>query len=240
MVFSIGNLMDGSPSLVPQENGLGDFLDLLLSIVKNQSLHVSIPALHLWVRLLGYETIRRLPAVTHRVAELLEICSHRLIRYEALPADSTNPSIIFLNEDVDTLPERHAFLGNYTRFCIQAVELIVEEQPVDALYHILAQADHVLDHLYDGEPAFERKQSTFLCILKLTLEARYYSKKSTPILRLDAQFSVVEATLKGCAKWLSTRKNPTQVGKPSVYFLAELIALGTRTGYHDIEHASLV
>ena len=217
MVFSIGNLiMDGIPSLLHQENGFGDFLDLLLSIVKNQSLHVSIPALHLWVRLLGYEVIRRLPAVTHRVGELLEICSHRLIRYEALPVETTNPSIIFLNEDVDTLPEKHAFLGNYARFCTQAVELIVEEQPVDALYHILAQADHVLDHLYDGEPAFERKQSAFLAVLKLTLEAQFYSKKSAPILRLDAQFSVVEAALKGCAKWLSTRKNPTQVGQLSI------------------------
>ena len=157
MIFRIGNLMDGIPSLLPPENGFGDFLDLLLSIVKHNSLHVSIPALHLWVRLLGYETIRRLPAVTQRVGQLLDICSYRLIRYEALPMDSNMPTIVFLNEDVDTLPERHAFLGNYNRFCTQAVELIVQEQPVDALYHILAEADNVLDHVYDGEPAFERK-----------------------------------------------------------------------------------
>lgn len=158
MVYNIGALIDGRPSLLTQENGLGDFFDLLLSIVKNKSLHVSIPALHLWVRLLGSEKIRRLPAVTRRVGELLEICSQRLVRYEPLLLETTNPSVIFLNEDVDTLPERHAFLGNYTRFCNQVVGLIVEEQPVDALYHILAQADNVLDHLYDGEPAFERKQ----------------------------------------------------------------------------------
>lgn len=212
MVFNIGGLIDGRPSLLPQENDLGDFFDLLLSIVKNQSLHVSIPVLHLWAYLLGSEKIRRLPAVTRRVGELLEICSHRLIRYEALPVHTTNPSIIFLNEDVDTLPERHAFLGNYTRFCNQIVELIVEEQPVDALYHILAQADHVLDHLYDGEPPFERERSPVPSEPRLILEARDYSKTSAPLLRLDAQFSVVEAALKGCAKWLSTRRSPTQVG----------------------------
>lgn len=210
MIYSIGNFIIESPGKI---DNLGDFLDLVLSIVKNQSLHVSIPALHLWVRLLGEATVKRLPAVTHRIGELLEICSHRLIRYEALPAETTNPSIVFLNEDVDTLPERHAFLGNYARFCTQAVESIVEAQPVDALYHILAQADLVLDHLYDGEPAFERKLPTFSCKLKLTLEARNYSKTSAPILRLDAQFSVVEAALKGCAKWLSTRKGPDQVGQ---------------------------
>ena len=155
--------------MLPQGNDLGDFFDLLLSIVKNQSLHVSIPALHLWVWLLSSEKIRRLPAVNHRVGELLEVCSHRLVRYEALPADTTHPSMIFLNEDVDTLPERHAFLGNYSRFCNQIVEYIVEEQPVDAMYHILAQADHVLDHLYDGEPAFERKRFSFSNEFKLTL-----------------------------------------------------------------------
>ena len=53
------------------------------------------------------------------------------------------------------MPERHAFLGNYARFCRQIVEMIVERQPADALYHILGQADQVLDHLYDGEPPFQ-------------------------------------------------------------------------------------
>ncbi len=217
MVFNLGTLLEGRPSPLPQENDFGGFLDLLLSIAKNHSLHVSIPAIHLWVWLLRSGTIGRLPAVSHRIGQLLEICSHRMIRYEALPENTTNPSVIFLNEDVDTLPERHAFLGNYTRFCNQIVELIVEQQPVDALYHILAQADHVLDHLYDGEPAFERERFPSSNKLRLTIEARDYSKTSVPLLRLDAQFSVVEAALKGCAKWLSNRENPTQVCQLCLY-----------------------
>lgn len=156
MIFSIGRLLEERVSLIPQDSDLGSFFDLLLSIVKNQSLHVSIPALHLWVRLLGSSIIGSSPAVTIRIGELLEICSHRLLRYEALPENSTNPSIKFLNTDVDTMPERHAFLGNYTRFCNQIVEIIVQLQPVDALNHILEQADHVLNHLYDGERYFQR------------------------------------------------------------------------------------
>lgn len=168
MIFNIGRLLEERPSLVAQDNDLGSFFDLLLSIVKNKSLHVSIPALHLWTKLLGSDKIGSSPAVIARIGDLLETCSHRMIRYEGLPENSSNPSIIFLNDDVDTMPERHAFLGNYSRFCNQIVETIVQKQPVDALYHILSQADHVLDHLYDGEPSFQRQPMRSHIISKLT------------------------------------------------------------------------
>ena len=190
MIFNIGRLLEERPSYIPQDSDLSGFFRLLLNIVRNQSLHVSIPALHLWVKLLNSEKIGSSPAVTALIPDLLETCSHRLIRYEALPEDSSNPSIMFLNEDVDTMPERHAFLGNYTRFCNQIVETIVQAQPADALLHILGQADQVLDHLYDGEPAFS---------------VQTYTKTSVPLLRLDAQFTVIEAALKGYSKWLTHR-----------------------------------
>ena len=134
---------------------MGGFFDLLLNVMKNESLHVSIPALHLWVKLLSSDKIGNSPAILELISDLLETCSNRLVRFESLPMDSSNPSITFLNEDVDTIPERHAFLGNYARFCNQIVELVVQKQPIDALYHILGQADQVLDHVYDGEPPFQ-------------------------------------------------------------------------------------
>lgn len=155
MVFNIGRLLEERPSFVPEGSNLGGFFDLLLNVMKNQSLHVSIPALHLWVKLLSSDKVGNSPAIMALISDLLETCSHRLVRFESLPVDSSNPSIIFLNEDVDTMPERHAFLGNYARFCNQIVELVVQKQPIDALYHILGQADHVLDHVYDGEPPFQ-------------------------------------------------------------------------------------
>ena len=131
------------------------FLDLLLNILRSQSLHVSIPILHLWVKLLNSDMIGNSRPVIDLIGPLLEICSQRLIRYEALPEDSSLPSMIFLNNDVDTMPERHAFLGNYARFCNQIVESVVQKKPFDALYHIIGQADEVLSHLYDGEAAFQ-------------------------------------------------------------------------------------
>ncbi|KAL6721197.1 karyopherin [Lecanora helva] len=188
MNFNIGRLLEESPSFIPQGSNLAGFLRLLIDIMKNQSLHVSIPALHLWVKLLSSEKIGESPDILPLIGDLLEICSQRLIRFESLPDDSHHPSILFLNEDVDTMPEKHAFLGNYARFCNQIVELVVQKQPIDALYHILAQADHILAHVYDGEPAFQ---------------ASTYTKTSIPFLRLDAQFNVIEAALKGCLKWLT-------------------------------------
>lgn len=194
MIFNIGRLLEERPSLIPEGSNLAGFFALLLGIMKNQSLHVSIPALHLWVKLLSSDKIRNSQAIVALNGELLETCSHRLVRYESLPEDSDNPSILFLNEDVDTMPEKHAFLGNYARFCNQIVEFVVQKQPMDALYHILGQADQVLDHVYDGEPGFQ---------------ASMYTKTSIPHLRIDAQFMVIEAALKGCLKWLTSSENAT-------------------------------
>lgn len=193
MVFNIGRLLEERPSFVPEGSDFGGFFELLLEVMNDQSLHVSIPALHLWVKLLSSDKIGDSPAIMALISNLLETCSLRLIRFESLPMDSSNPSIVFLNEDVDTMPERHAFLGNYARFCNQIVELVVQKQPVDALYYILGQADQVLDHVYDGEPPFQ---------------ASTYTKTSIPYLRIDAQFTVIEAALKGCLKWLTASGNP--------------------------------
>lgn len=178
---------------MPPNGDLATFLTLLLDVAKNPSLQVSIPALHLWARLLGTEQISNSPATQGLVGDLLETCSQRLVRYEAFPSSSNNPSILFLNEDIEPMPERHAFLGNYARFCTQIVELVVQQQPIDALYHILGQADQALDHVYDGEPPFQPAM---------------YTKNSIPFLKIDAQFSVIEAALKGCSKWLTSSQSP--------------------------------
>ena len=127
------------------------------------------------------------------MGDLLDTCSQRLVKYEAFPQDSNHPSILFLNEDIETTPEKHAFLGNYSRFCNNIVELLVQQQPIDALYHILGQADQVLEHAYDGEPMFHPSN---------------YQKNSIPYLKIDAQFSVIQAALKGCLKWLTSSNSP--------------------------------
>lgn len=93
------------------------------------------------------------------IGGLLEICCTRLIRYEAFSEDSEDVTILFLNEDVDTVPEKHAFLGNYRRFCVDIIDVLVRRTPVEAMEHILGQATNVFQSLYNDQPPFNRKCS---------------------------------------------------------------------------------
>jgi exportin-5 len=130
------------------------FLQFLIEILRHQSLTVSIPVLHSWSRLLVSERIGNMDAVTRLIAPLLEICTQRLVRWESLPEDSDDPTVLFLNEDIDTTPERHAFVGNYRRYCSSVIEIIVQKRPHDAIPHILSGVDQILNNLYSGVQPF--------------------------------------------------------------------------------------
>lgn len=153
--------------------------------MQSQSLVVSIPVLVTWTRLLHHRSIGPSIAKTPMVAPLLEVCSSRLVRFENLPEDTQDPTLLLLMEDTDTIPERHAFLGNYRRYSSQVIEHIVELTLSDAINHILAQTNHVIQHLYDGQPPFNPAA---------------YVKNSMPYLRVDAQFTVIESALKGLVR----------------------------------------
>ena len=152
MIHNVGGFLGEKPKLFPKDANFATFFDLLLDILHHSSLHVSIPIVHLWVKILDSDVIGNSLPVMNRIGPLLEICGQRLLRYEALPGDSTLPTIVFLNEDVDVVPERHAFLGNYARFCNQVVQSIVAKQPFDALHHILGQADQVINTVREEQP----------------------------------------------------------------------------------------
>lgn len=143
---------------------------------------VSIPVLVTWTRLLNNRSIGPSIVETPMVAPLLEVCSSRLVRYENLPDDTQDPTLLLLTEDTDTIPERHAFLGNYRRYSSQVIESIVELTLSDAIDHILRQTENVVQHLYDGQAPFNPTG---------------YIKNSMPFLRVDAQFTVIESALKG-------------------------------------------
>lgn len=164
------------------------FLQLIYEVLGHPSLVVSIPVLHAWTRLLRTRSIRDSAAVLQLVPALLETCSSRLIRYEVLPEDSNDPTFVLLNEDLDTVPERHAFLGNYRRYCVDVVEVIVRKMPLDAMQHILGQATNLFTNLYDGFGPFSPQT---------------FAKNSPPVLRADAQITVIDAALKGYLKWVA-------------------------------------
>ncbi|KAH8887112.1 hypothetical protein GQ53DRAFT_333612 [Thozetella sp. PMI_491] len=189
MIACLGNYLDRRFSALPPQVDVKEFLDFLLVVVQSQSLMVSIPVLVTWTRILHHRALGPAAANTPLVGPLLEICSSRLIRYESLPEDTQDPTYLLLVEDTDTIPERHAFLGNYRRYSSTVIEHIVQLKLSDALSHILGQAENVLRTLYDGQPA---------------LDVTKYSKHSMPVLRVDAHFTVVESALKGYSKWRSS------------------------------------
>ncbi|EGX96581.1 Armadillo-type fold domain containing protein [Cordyceps militaris CM01] len=200
MLSSLGDYFDRKFSRMPGDVAKDSFLQLLLQVVQNPSLMVSIPVLVSWTRLLNRKDIGNSDAMSPLIGPLLEVCSSRMVRYENLPEDNEDATFLFLQEDTDTLPERHAFLGNYRRYSSQVIEAIVQLKLVDAVSHILGRTEHVLEHLYDGQPAFN-KQS--------------YSKHSMPALIVDSHFTVIEATLKGYMKWRRHHQQNSNVSEMS-------------------------
>ncbi|KAI1082629.1 ARM repeat-containing protein [Whalleya microplaca] len=197
MISFFGNYMDRRFAVLPNDPERVDFqgfLQLLLLVTQSQSLVVSIPVLVTWTRLLMNRSLG--PSISNIptfVGPLLELCSSRLIRYESLPEDTQDPTYLFLLEDTDTIPERHAFLGNYRRYSSQVIENIVVLKTSGAMGHILSQTEDILQHLYDNAPGFDMAN---------------YSKTSQAVLRVDAQATVIEAALKGFGKWRANNNGP--------------------------------
>ncbi|OAA49546.1 Armadillo-type fold protein [Metarhizium rileyi] len=186
MLSCLGDYFERKFSQVPQDADGPEFFKLLVQVTQSPSLMVSIPVLVTWTRILGHRNLGSSNLVSENVGPLLEICSSRLVRYENLPEDSTDPTYLFLLDDTDTIPERHAFLGNYRRYSSQVIEHIVQLKLVDAASYILGRTEHILQNLYDGQPPFNKQT---------------YSKHSMPALRVDSHFTVIEATLRGYVKW---------------------------------------
>jgi exportin-5 len=183
---SLGLFIEQKPQSIPEGSDLPGIFGFLYDIMRNPSLVVSIPVLHCWTKLLRSSIVRDSDIVNSMVGGLLETCCARLIRYEALPEDTEDATLQFLNEDIDTVPERHAFLGNYRRFCADVIEILVRKTPVEAMDHILAQATNMLQNLYSNQPLFQRQA---------------FTKNSPQVLQVDAQVTVIEAALKGYMKW---------------------------------------
>ncbi|KAF1843610.1 ARM repeat-containing protein [Cucurbitaria berberidis CBS 394.84] len=187
---SLGLFIEQKPQSIPEGSDLAGVFGFLYDIMRNPSLVVSIPVLHCWTKLLRSRIVRDSDVVNSMVGGLLETCCARLIRYESLPEDTNDATLQFLNDDIDTVPERHAFLGNYRRFCADIIEVLVRRTPVEAIEHILGQATNMLQNLYRNQAPF-RPES--------------FSKHSPPVLQVDAQVTVIEAAVKGFMKWIQAQ-----------------------------------
>ncbi|KAI9886573.1 MAG: tRNA (guanine(9)-N(1))-methyltransferase [Watsoniomyces obsoletus] len=159
------------------------FMNFLVTIMNHDSLTLSVAALRSWMKIIQISHLADSEPVTSLEDQVYLICSQRLVRYEYLPENSSHPIIAFLNEDFDTLSERHMFLGNYRRYCMSALEHIVRRRPIEGLRYTLNQVDQVIEGL---------------SIRRTPLDLEHYTKNSETYSVVDAQLAAVEAALKGC------------------------------------------
>ncbi|KAI5309281.1 hypothetical protein KEM55_003611 [Ascosphaera atra] len=162
------------------------FFGFLVDILLHPSLVVSIPILHAFSRILAIDWIANDAIVTTILGPVLEVCTTRMVRYEALPEDAEDPTVVFLNEDIDTPQEKHAFVSNYRKYCTALIDLTVQIRPEEAVSHLLSKVDLQLSKCYEGVEPFG------------PVKCR---KWSVPLVRADTQFCVVEGLLKGFRKW---------------------------------------
>ncbi|KIV99830.1 uncharacterized protein PV09_08500 [Verruconis gallopava] len=191
LLSRLGAWIEKNPALLPESSDLPRFFELLFEVARDLSLKVSEPVLRLWTHLLRIPTLRDSVIIQQSIGPLMEMCSRRLVRYEALPEDTDDPIVVFINEDFDTLPEKHMFLGNYRRYCLDVVEAAVRKFPVDAVSHILGQAQSLYRDIQTSMQNFQPQN---------------FSKKSPEFLRVDAQVMLVDASVKGYTKWLLTQE----------------------------------
>jgi exportin-5 len=165
------------------------FFNLLVVVLQSKSLVVSIPVLHSWTKLMSTQDQTVINLVLQALGTLVQTCSARLLRYESLPNDVEDEITQFLDEDFDTTPERHAFLGNYRRYCVNIITNITRSRPLEALSHVLEEMRQMLESgPYTGGRGFDPAA---------------YSKVSVSTLQFDAQYQVVSSALKGYSQWLA-------------------------------------
>lgn len=174
-------------SIVDNTVDLPALYNFLLVVLQSKSLTVSIPALHSWTKQLAVQENDIVDLVLAALPSLLQTCSERLIRYEALSEDTDDLTLQFLGDDFDTVPERHAFLGNYRRYCNTVIQSIARSKPIDALSHVLGEMQSMLEN---GSYTISKG-----------LNPASYSKTSLPSLKFDAQYNVVMSALKGYGAW---------------------------------------
>ena len=198
-ISHLGTWLELKPHLIPQSADLHNLFTLFITVVQHPSMIVSIPLLHVWARLLRLHdlTFQGHEYVRNNFGPLLELCRKRLIRYEALPDEFEDDTILYLQVDFDTVPERHAFIGTYRKYCVEVVESIVLRYPIDVIQLVLNEAKAQISN----EIKLHREFKDF-----------QFSKNSMSVILVDAHLTVIDAAVKGYHRWLETleERDPQQ------------------------------
>ena len=135
----LGDAAAANSNVLQDREQIEAVFDLLMTVFPCESLLVSIPVLHTITKLIESKRPQFAAMIDYTMAAMLETCSQRLLKYESLPKDCGLAIVAYLQEDFETLPEQHAFLGNYRRYCTTVIDSIARTRPQEALQHILQQ-----------------------------------------------------------------------------------------------------
>ncbi|KAG8625378.1 hypothetical protein KVT40_007129 [Elsinoe batatas] len=202
VLAAIGAGVSKYPSLFESDTQIMAFYDLSANVFQSDSLLVSIPVLHSLSDAIAtkHKDIRSLLQQADSI--LMDTCLVRLIKFEALPQDTSHPILKYLHEDFETLPELHAFLGNYRRYCTKVIERISQERPVEAISYLLQQMKDMFGTV-DG-----------LRGSRTNAGQGPYSKNDIPIVQLEANYLAVKSALSGYSRWANGKRQSQLPGQP--------------------------
>ena len=169
------------------ELNVSAFLQFTINTAQHESLIVSIPAIHSWVKLLATPQWRRSPIIGPCVAPLLNVVCSRMIQYDQLPeGDKEEAEVRFVNEEIEIHHERTGFFMNYRRLCVSVIDWVCYTHLEQALEFILVRVTQTLTEIKQTDNS---------------LDLANYHRISPLSLRADAQFAIVEAAFKGFERW---------------------------------------
>ncbi|KAK9453335.1 armadillo-type protein [Dipodascopsis uninucleata] len=188
MIVGLGDYLDltgSGKNRLSADIDLKGYLELVFATTQHESLIISGLSLQFWGSLLRAEHLARRPEAESIFPRLLELAATRIIRYESVE-DEENITKRFLELDFDSVPEQHAFLGNYRRFIDDIARLIVCRMPINALIWL----DERLDKFFSSWHGWHDRQ---MSSAKL--------QKDSMFLLAYGQFSIVDAALRGISRW---------------------------------------
>ncbi|PNS21929.1 hypothetical protein CAC42_527 [Sphaceloma murrayae] len=203
VLAAIGDSVARFPTLFESEAQVTAFYDLSTNVFQSDSLLVSIPVLHSLSNAIATKHKEIRSILQQADSLLMDTCLVRLIRFESLPQETQHPILEYLHEDFETLPELHAFLGNYRRYCTQVIETISQERPTEALSYLLQQM-----------------KDMFVTADKL--RGTGYSKNDIPIVQLEANYTAVKSATAGYSRWVNARKQNQVPGRPDPILQQEI------------------
>ncbi|KAJ8100486.1 armadillo-type protein [Lipomyces tetrasporus] len=193
MIVGLGeylSLSETNKNCLPPEIDLNGYLELVFATTQHESLIISGLSLQFWCSLLRVEELASRPEVGALLPRLLELTAERIIRYERVEEPTATKK--FLDIDFDSMPEVHAFLGNYRRFIDDIARLVVCRMPINSLLWLDMRLDKFFSSWHgwhsEGSPAALQKDPQFLVAY--------------------AQFSMVDAALRGISRWKSWYQEP--------------------------------